>query len=43
MLKRLNLLKFYYNKNENLVENLYDTISLVKIKKEFYLPLAKNL
>jgi len=33
--KRLNSLKFYHNKNENPIENLYDMISLVKIKREF--------
>jgi len=40
--KRLNLFKSYYNKNGNLARNLYNAISLVKMKREFLFTLAKN-
>ena len=43
MLKRLNLLKFYYNKNENFAGNLYDMILLIKMKREFLFTFGKEL
>jgi len=41
--ERLNSLKSHYNKNENLTKNLYDAISLIKIKKEFLFTFGKEL
>ena len=42
MLKCLNLLKSYYNKNGNLIKNLYDAIPFVKIKREFSFTFSKE-
>ena len=42
MLECLNLLRSYYNKNENLTKNLYNAIPFIKIKKKSHLPLTKN-
>jgi len=42
MPKRLNSLKFYYNKNGNLAGNLYNAIPLVRMKREFWFILSKK-
>ena len=42
MLKRLDLLKFYYNKNGNLIRNLYNATLFIKIKKKFLFILSKE-
>ena len=42
MPKRLNSLKFYYNKNGNPAGNLYDATLLIKIKREFLFILDKE-
>jgi len=42
VLRCLNSFKSYYNKNENLIENLYDAILLIKIKKEFLFIFSKE-
>ena len=42
ILERLNLLKFYYNKNENLAKNLYNAIPFIKIKKKFLFTFSKK-
>ena len=42
VLKRLNLLKSYYNKNGNLAKNLYNATSSIKIKREFSFTFSKK-